>query len=92
MLFSFLLHSVAITCSKIVFKTALVQCTALFFLRFWHYLVKNIINCVMKNKMASNERMCPVKHNHTIQGIFLLLFLMLNEYLIICVSFAVKYM
>ena len=45
----------------------------------------------MTNKIARNERRSPVKHNHIFQGKFLLRFLMLNEYLIICISFAVKY-
>ena len=70
MLFSYLLNSVAIICNKIVFKTALVQCTALLFLRLLAFSSKNIIDCVMTNEMAWNERMCPVKNNHIIQDIF----------------------
>ena len=31
---------------------------------------KKIINCVMPNKMAQNERMNLVKHIHIVQGKF----------------------
>ena len=45
----------------------------------------------MTNKMARNERMSPVKYIHIFQDKLWLRFLLLNEYWIICVSFAVKY-
>ena len=65
MLFSYLLHCVLVTCNEIGLETCLFQCTELF-LRFLHSLTKIVINYVMTNKMAWNERMSPFKRVYII--------------------------
>ena len=66
MLFSYLLQCVLVTCNEIGFKILCFQMYGAVLSFFALINRKNIIKCVLTNKMVWNERMAMIKHVHII--------------------------
>ena len=66
MLFSYLLQCVLVTCNEIEFKILCFQMYSAVLVFFALINKKNIINCVLTNKMVWNERMATIKRVHII--------------------------